>query len=488
MMIFELQGISQFEIHNSKFNIQMSKTMVVLKHEFKSIAMKPSFWFGILVMPFIIGIFAVVVGVAGGLAAAATIAETQARVTLQGYIDPAGIITQPATGFQAYPDEASARQALAAGEIEAYYEVPADYLKTGAVRMVANNIEDSPSAPRNRADEFGRMLNAGLIGDEAITQQLQQRVVIASETSVAPMTERRGGPTFGGFSPLVYGIAILFMIVLMTASAYLMQSVTQEKENRVMEVLMSSVRPRDLLTGKILGISLVGLIQMTLWFGSAVFALTTLPFISSVVGPISPAAVLLTVVYFALGYFVYASLLAGLGALMPGSREAAQYTLIVIIPLIIPLYLNQAIAAEPNGLAGHRAQPDPAHLAHRHAHAHVFGERAGVGGCGELAIARRHGVSRAHRRSARVPRAIPAQRHQAQPQADGCSNTRLSRSRRVNQRIAHSSDHGLTLQPHAHRHRSLSAQRNARLSPGRRSPICLAVALKPDTYFKPVRF
>lgn len=117
-----------------------------------------------------------------------------------------------------------------------------------------------------------------------------------------------------------------------------------------MEVLMSSVRPRDLLAGKILGISLVGLIQMVLWFGSAIFAITSLPFISSVVGPVSPTAVLLTVVYFVMGYFVYASMLAGLGALMPGSREAAQYTFIVIIPLIIPLYLNQAIAAEPNGL------------------------------------------------------------------------------------------------------------------------------------------
>jgi ABC-2 type transport system permease protein len=51
-----------------------------------------------------------------------------------------------------------------------------------------------------------------------------------------------------------------------------------------------------------------------------------------------------------MGYFVYASLLAGLGALMPGSREAAQYTFLVLIPLFIPLYLNQAIAAEPNGL------------------------------------------------------------------------------------------------------------------------------------------
>lgn len=328
----------------------MSKTMVVLKHEFKSIVWKPSFWFGILVMPFIIGIIVVVVGVIGGAATAATIAESQNRVTAQGFVDHAGLIKQPANGFQAFADEAAAKQALAAGQIEAFYVVPANYLQTGAVRMVADNIELSPSAPRNRSDEFGRMLNTNLIDDPAIGQQINQSINIAGETPIATTSERRGGPTFGGFSPLVYGIAILFFIVLMTASAYLMQSVTQEKENRVMEVLMSSVTPRDLLAGKILGVSLVGLIQMVLWFGSTIFALTSLPFLSSVVGPISPAAVLLTVLYFALGYFVYASLLAGLGALMPGTREAAQYTFLVMIPLFIPLYLNQAIGAEPNGL------------------------------------------------------------------------------------------------------------------------------------------
>ncbi len=328
----------------------MSKMSVVLKHEFKSIAMKPSFWFGILVMPFIIGIIAIVIGLISGVATAATIADAQNRVTTQGFVDLAGIIKQPANGFQPFADEASARQALTAGKIEAFYVVPADYLKTGTVRMVADNIEAGPNAPRSRSDAFGGMLSAALTGDPALVQQIDRPITIAGETSVASAAERRGGPTFGGFSPLIYGIAVLFMVVLMTASAYLMQSVTQEKENRVIEVLMSSVTPRDLLAGKILGVSLVGLIQMALWFGSSIFALTALPFISNLVGPISPVAVLLTVLYFVLGYFVYASLLAGIGALMPGSREAAQYTFIALIPLFIPLYLNQAIGAEPNGL------------------------------------------------------------------------------------------------------------------------------------------
>lgn len=330
----------------------MSKTWIVLKHEFKTVAGKPSFWFGILVAPFLVGILVAVIGLTSGLATAAVIAQQESRPEqTQGFVDQAGIIKQPAPSFESFADEATAKQALASGAINAFYVIPADYVQTGNVRMIADEIDDTPTGPRSREGDFNRMLRRSLLSDNAeLAVQVSAHVSIAERQSIAPQgAPATGGRSFGGFSPLVYGVAILFFILLMTASAYLMQSVTTEKENRIMEVLMSSVTPRQLLTGKILGLSLVGLIQLALWFGSAIFALTSLPFLRNFVGSISPVAVLLTVVFFILGYFVYASLLAGLGALMPGSREAAQYTFLVVLPLIIPIYLNTAIAAEPNG-------------------------------------------------------------------------------------------------------------------------------------------
>lgn len=329
----------------------MNKVFTILKHEFRTVAGKPSFWFGILIAPFLVGILVAAIAVTSGLATAAVISQQQSRSQqAQGYVDLAGLIAQPADGFVAYPDEAAARAALAGGAINAYYVVSADYVQTGDVRMIANEIDDTPSGPRNRTGEFNRLLRLGLLsGDSELAAQISQRVAIDQRQSTAPVETSAPGRSFSGFSPLVYGIAILFFVLLMTASAYLMQSVTTEKETRIMEVLMSSVTPQQLLAGKILGLSLVGLIQLALWFGSAIFALTSLPFLSNFVGSISPIAVLLTVLFFILGYFVYASLLAGLGALMPGSREAAQYTFLVVIPLVIPLYLNTAIASEPNG-------------------------------------------------------------------------------------------------------------------------------------------
>ncbi|MFC1463717.1 MAG: ABC transporter permease [Candidatus Brachytrichaceae bacterium NZ_4S206] len=327
----------------------MSKTWVVLKHEFRTIVSKPSFWFGIIGLPIIIGAVIVVIGLISGIATVAVVTQRTSQSNLpHGFVDYAGIVRQADDGFERFAGEPEAERALRSGVIEAFYVIPADYMQSGEVRMVMKELDDSPLGPRRRASAFQRMVNRNLLDDEALWTQLDRQVNITQSESVATVRTRTG-PSFGGFSPLVYGVAVLFFIILMTASAYLMQSVTTEKENRVIEILMSSVTPTELLAGKILGLSLVGLIQLILWFGSAILALTRLPFLSEVIGPISPAAVLLTAMFFVLGYFVYASLLAGLGALMPGSREAAQYTFFVLLPLFIPLYLNTAIAAEPNG-------------------------------------------------------------------------------------------------------------------------------------------
>jgi ABC-2 type transport system permease protein len=115
-----------------------------------------------------------------------------------------------------------------------------------------------------------------------------------------------------------------------------------------MEVLMSSMTPTQLLAGKVLGLGLVGLVQMALWLGSALTALNFIPAGVSL-GVVTVEAVAVGLAFFLLGYFIYASLMAGLGALMPGSREAAQYTFFIILPMFVPLYLNTAIALEPDG-------------------------------------------------------------------------------------------------------------------------------------------
>jgi ABC-2 type transport system permease protein len=118
-----------------------------------------------------------------------------------------------------------------------------------------------------------------------------------------------------------------------------------------MEILMSSVTPRQLLVGKIIALGLVGLLQAVLWVGTG-FALLRLggrTFSLPASFQLPPSFLLWGVIFFLLGYGLYASLMAGVGALAPNLREASQATFAVILPLLIPLMMISVLVEDPNG-------------------------------------------------------------------------------------------------------------------------------------------
>jgi ABC-2 type transport system permease protein len=323
----------------------MNKILTVARHEFLTLVTKPSFWIALIGLPLFMGVIMAVSILGSGAATAATVASKQNEVVIQGYVDQSGLIKAMPEGIsmQAYPDEAAARAALDSGQIHGYFVVPADYIGSGNVTYVSPEFSpiNSPTS------QFEKVLKFNLVGGDM--NQLQRAgaaVDVQNETALAPKDTRGGSGMPFPLLPMFAGI--LFMIVMITASSYLMQTVTTEKETRVMEVLMSSITPKQMLTGKIIGLGMVGFVQMALWLISALGALNYIPAAASL-GQITTDSVAVAVIYFILGYFIYASMMAGLGALMPGSREAAQYTFFIILPLIIPMYLNTALLYEPNG-------------------------------------------------------------------------------------------------------------------------------------------
>jgi ABC-2 type transport system permease protein len=120
----------------------------------------------------------------------------------------------------------------------------------------------------------------------------------------------------------------IFMISIFITSGYLLQSVTEEKENRVVEIVLSSVPSMPLMAGKILGLGGAGLTQVAIWVITAIVAL---PLLSSQVpdlGPIEldPTILALALLYFVTGYLAYGAIFAAIGAISPGNREAQQYS------------------------------------------------------------------------------------------------------------------------------------------------------------------
>jgi ABC-2 type transport system permease protein len=146
----------------------------------------------------------------------------------------------------------------------------------------------------------------------------------------------------------------IFFFVLTMSSGYMLRSVTKEKETNVMEVLLLSLRPRELMVGKILGLGVVALLQMTIWLGGALLVLGEgLPMIrlltSAAALDLPPQMILWFVLYFLFGYLTFASALGAIGSMAPNTREGSQFTFVIMLPLMIPLWLNTTFTNAPNG-------------------------------------------------------------------------------------------------------------------------------------------
>jgi ABC-2 type transport system permease protein len=334
----------------------MKKILLVLRHEFLTMIRRPSFLFGMFGVPLI--------GVAAFFIAGAINRNSQAQSVLEevvsgpqaeeieGYVDLSGIIqtipgSVPQGMLEAYPDEAAARAALQMGEISAFYLVPEDYLVSGDVIYVRPDF--NPLGSSGQSQLFEWVLRVNLLGGDAALATLINGPLYLQKTSQTPEPQRDEANMMTFFLP--YAVTLLFYIVILGSASLLLSNVAKEKQNRVMEVLMSSVTPRQLLAGKIIGLGLLGLLQTLIWvgIGRLLLARSGETFNLPAAFQLPASFLVWGLVFFLLGYAVYASLMAGLGALVPNLREASQSTFVVIFPLIIPMFLINVLISDPHG-------------------------------------------------------------------------------------------------------------------------------------------
>lgn len=335
----------------------MNKTMSVLRHELSIALRSASFVITAFILPLIgVAIFAGV-SIINQRAAAGNgpgSEEEAAELRVEGFVDASGLIEQisstvPEGILIRYPDEARARAALDGGDIAAYYVLPADYLESGNLEYVNPDYRFGPGDKQSWVME--NTIFDNLLGnDPGRIDRGRNRVANVEWITLTPDRGRDEDNPLTFFVP--YGTMMIFYMVILLSASLLLNSVNQEKRNRVMEILLVSVTPRQLLTGKIVGLGVLGLIQAVIWFGTG-YGLLALSGRTFAVPPgfqLPPSILLWGLVFFLLGYAVYASLMAGLGALVPNLKEASQSTILVIFPLLIPLFLIGVLIENPHGL------------------------------------------------------------------------------------------------------------------------------------------
>lgn len=175
---------------------------------------------------------------------------------------------------------------------------------------------------------------------------------ISKNIDIQPVKIRKGGSESGSdflavfFSSFVF--IILLMMMIISSGGMLIRSLVEEKSNRLIEILVSSCTPEQLLTGKVLGLSSLGITQVFIW---------TLIGIGLVGSSVIPADTFNNIIpvflYFMLGFIFYTSIFVGVGSIVTTEQEAQQITSYLSLTLILPIVIAIPAMENPDSLLVH---------------------------------------------------------------------------------------------------------------------------------------
>jgi ABC-2 type transport system permease protein len=301
----------------------MKKMLLVLKHEFLRTVKRAGFIILTLSLPvtalLAIGVYRIV----------SNVSKPPAQETKIGYVDEVGGLTQFTTQgtivLVPFDSEEAARQALIQEDIEEYVVIPPDFLLVGAVRLYTTQQQLSPPPAITTAitSFISSNLLAGKVAADVINRvETPLTAVTTTLTSTGAVA-----PQQGGYSRIIVPSVFSFLLALslIISSTYVLQSLGEEKENRLMEVLLSSISTRQLLVGKVLGLGAAGLMQVIVWVISFPLLIRLVSSsIGSLVGTLQVPTYfwVLGIFYFILGYLMFAVLSASIAAISPTVREA----------------------------------------------------------------------------------------------------------------------------------------------------------------------
>jgi ABC-2 type transport system permease protein len=254
-----------------------------------------------------------------------------------------------AAKIQFFPDQATADAELRAGTVNQVLVMPPDYLSTGRFRRYAKESSlFSNTQDRSLRIWLSRALTAGsadsVRAERAAqpTQNMQAYTLDRNNQWVLKDDAREAVDVF-----LPIGVALLLGMSIVIGGQYLLQGVSEEKESRILESLLCTVTPDELMVGKLLGLGTAGMTLVVSWvvaglyFGGPVAVL--------IGARLSPFLLVCGVLYFAFGYLFYASLMTAIGAIANNLREAQQIAYMFTFANFVPLIFWFSIVEQPNG-------------------------------------------------------------------------------------------------------------------------------------------
>jgi ABC-2 type transport system permease protein len=249
-----------------------------------------------------------------------------------GFLDESGLFgdLEGANGPEAFTSFAAGLEAVAAGKIDFFYVVPADYLQSGEVEQYGEFPGRFPTNPGGEAT-LRAVLVHGLVAGR-VDSAVAARVLAPAAFQNFRVQE---GGTAAKLTPIAVEIggllvpmlfAILLGVGLAVGFGYMMQSVAEEKESRLVEVVVTSASPFSIMGGKLLALVVAGLVQAAVWVVTAACFIT--------------------------GYLLTTTLAIFVGAVAPSIREAGRMGGWVPVLNFAPFWVSGLLMFNPDGLAG----------------------------------------------------------------------------------------------------------------------------------------
>ncbi len=322
----------------------------VVGFEFTRTVKKPRFWIATLAIPVVMAIIFVLIFASNTSTSATAQAQKNASLNFT-YTDESGIISEAAAtamGGSKASDPDTALSAVRAGTSDAYFAYPANPA-TDTVKVYGT---DRGVFANNTYEAVAKQLLA--VAAQTTINSPELTAAAGGEVKVQTETFRDGNVS-GGFGsalpPLMF--LLLFYVVILLLSNQMLNSTLEEKENRVTEMILTTLNPTTLIVGKIMSLFLVGLVQVSVFLAPVVvgyvffrdrlampdFDLSSLTFEP---GPLIIGALLLLS-----GFTLFTAVLVAIGAVMPTAKEAGVIFGPLMALIFVPFYAISLILSDP---------------------------------------------------------------------------------------------------------------------------------------------
>jgi ABC-2 type transport system permease protein len=338
----------------------MKKILAVARWEYMEKVKSKIFLIGLLLTPLIM--------VAMGVLPTLFVNQEDEHSRIIGVIDPTGRIAAPfaermqsrytlknhqpnyivlplaaGTGVNLAEAIADANLRVAGDQLDGYFALGPD--GRDSIVEYRSKVVGDFQIPARIEENLKAIIAEERVASLGLDPSVLKKLAVKMDVRMVKMSSK-GIKEEAGFEKVflsAYVFLMMLFLLIVTSGQMLVRSVIEEKANRIVEVLVSSCSPTELMAGKVLGLSGLGLTQMAFW--SLIGVAASLQFGMNL---IDVSHALLLVVYFILGYLFYAAIFIAAGSPLNTEQEASQITSYLVLVLILPIVLAIPAMKDPN--------------------------------------------------------------------------------------------------------------------------------------------